>query len=110
MLVVEPQVVHQGPHSIFVGVTGRYSGFSRMCFNFAAMLDGLLNVNGGDSVLPSVHQFSSEPSQYSWEDDIGDTDLIEKGEGGEQRDPLMLLLFSFRQHTSLIFFVFLFSR
>ena len=35
----------------------------------AAMLDGLLNVDGGDSVLPFVLQFCSEPSQHLWEDD-----------------------------------------
>ena len=67
----------------------------------AAMLDGLLNVDGGDSVLPFVLQFYSEPSQYLWEDDTGDTHLIEQGEGGEQGDPLMPLLFSLGQHSAL---------
>ena len=67
----------------------------------AAMLDGLLNVDGGDSVLPFVLQFCSEPSQYLWEDDTGDTHLIEQGEGGEQGDPLMPLLFSLGQHSAL---------
>ena len=44
----------------------------------AAMLDGLLTVDGGDSVL-LVLQFHSEPSQYLWEDDTGDTHLILEG-------------------------------
>ena len=67
----------------------------------ATMLDGPLNVDGGDSVLPFVLQFYSEPSQYLWEDDTGDTHLIEQGEGGEQGDPLMPLLFSLGQHSAL---------
>ena len=66
----------------------------------AAMLDGLLTVDGGDSVLPFVLQFYSEPSQYLWEDDTGDTHLIHQGEG-EQGDPLMPLLFSLGQHSAL---------
>ena len=60
-----------------------------------------MNVDGGDSVLPFVFQFYSEPSQYLWEDDTGDTHLIEQGEGGEQGDPLMPLLFSLGQHSAL---------
>ena len=67
----------------------------------AAMLDGLLNVDGDDSVLPFVLQFYSEPSQYLWEDDTGDTHLIQQGEGGEQGDPLMPLLFSLGQRSAL---------
>ena len=64
-------------------------------------------VDGGDSVLPFVLQFYSEPSQYLWEDDTGDTHLIHQGEGGEQGDPLMPLLFSLGQHSrSPIFTVF----
>ena len=51
------------------------------------MLDGLLTVDGGDSVLLFVLQFYSEPSPYLWEDDTGDTHLIHQGEGGEL-DPL----------------------
>ena len=72
----------------------------------AAMLDGLLNVDGGDSVLPFVLQFYSEPSQYLWGDDTGDTHFIEQGEGGEQGDPLMPLLFSLGQHSALQFLQF----
>ena len=34
-------------------------------FSRAAMLDGLSTVEEGDSVLPFVLQFYSEPSQYS---------------------------------------------
>ena len=67
----------------------------------AAMLDGFLNVDLGDSVLPFVLQFYSEHSQYLWQDDTGDTHLIQQGEGGEQGDPLMPLLFSLGQHSAL---------
>ena len=67
----------------------------------AAMLDGLLNADGGDSVLLFVLQFFSEPSEYLWEDDTGDIHLIQQGEDGEQGDPLMPLLFSFGQHSAL---------
>ena len=64
-------------------------------------LDGLLTVDGGHSVLPFVLRFYSEPSQYLWEDDTGDNHLIHQGEGGEQGDPLMPLLFSLGQHSAL---------
>ena len=60
----------------------------------AAMLDGLLTVDGGDTVLLFVLQFYSEPSQYLWEDNTGDI---------EQGDPLMPLLFSLGQHSALQF-------
>ena len=40
-------------------------------------------------------------AQYLWGDDTGDTHLIEQGEGGEQGDPLMPLLFSLGQHSAL---------
>ena len=55
----------------------------------AAMLDGLSTVEGGDSVLPFVLQFYSEPSQYLWSDDCGVTHVVHQGEGGEQGDALM---------------------
>ena len=34
-------------------------------------------------VAPFVLQFSSEPSQYFWTDDCGDTHVIHQGEGSE---------------------------
>ena len=40
------------------------------------MLDGLQQVRGGDTVLPFVLQFHSDPSQHLWTDDCGDTHVI----------------------------------
>ena len=54
-------------------------------------------------VLPCllfVRLFYSSPSEYSWEDDGGEVHSIHQGEGGEQGDPLMPLLFSLGQHAA----------
>ena len=66
-----------------------------------SMLEGLRSIPGGDSVLPFVLQFYGNPSSYLWEDDSGDTHEIRQGEGGEQGDPLMPLLFALGQHRAL---------
>ena len=66
------------------------------------MLDGLLqSVEGGDAALPFVRQFYGTPSQYLWEDDDGSVHIIHQGEGGEQGDPLMPMLFALGQHQAL---------
>ena len=49
------------------------------------------------SVLPFVLQFHSDPSQYLWIDDSGDTH-----EGGEQGDALMPMLYALGQHGALL--------
>ena len=67
----------------------------------AAMLDGLSNVNGGDAVLPFVLQFHAQPSEYHWMDDYGRNHVIHQGEGGEQGDALMPMLYSLGQHAAL---------
>ena len=54
-----------------------------------AMLQGLMEVDGGDAALPFVRQFYGSPSMYWWTDDMGVTHEIWQGEGGEQGDPLM---------------------
>ena len=59
-----------------------------------AMLEGLRSVPGGDSALPFVVQFYGNPSSYLWEDDVGDVHEICQGEGGEQGDPMMPMLYS----------------
>ena len=46
--------------------------------------------------------FYGSSSQYPWEDDAGDALQIEQGEGCEQGDPLMPLLFALGQHRSLM--------
>ena len=65
------------------------------------MLLGLDKVVGRRQALPFVRLFYSEPSAYLWEDDAGTVHTIHQGEGGEQGDPLMPLLFSLGQPASL---------
>ena len=65
------------------------------------MLQGLGNMTGGAQVLPFVRLFHSLPSTHVWEDELGDPQLIPQGEGGEQGDPFMPLLFSLGQHSAL---------
>ena len=66
-----------------------------------AMLDGLRSVAGGDSVLPFVVQFCGNPSSHLWDDDDGETHEIRQGEGGEQGDPLVPMLYALGQHQAL---------
>ena len=66
----------------------------------AAMLDGLLNRVGGEA-LPFVRMFYGSPSSYMWEDADGVEHTIRQGEGGEQGDALMPLLFCLGQHSAL---------
>ena len=68
----------------------------------SAMLQGLLEVEGGGSVLPFVKQSYGSPSPYWWDDDEGVTHEIVQGEGGEQGDPLMLALYALGQHKALV--------
>ena len=66
-----------------------------------AMLRGLCRADGGESALPFVRMFYGEPSIYLWEGEGGTVHDIHQGEGGEQGDPLMPLLFSLGQHPAL---------
>ena len=65
------------------------------------MLRGLLRMENGDQVLPFVRCFYGRTSTYLWEDEVGDTQEIPQGEGGEQGDPLTPLLFSLGKHPAL---------
>ena len=65
------------------------------------MMDGLLQVEGGLATLPFVTMFYGTPSEYLWEDSSGVVHSIRQGEGGEQGDPMMPLLFSVGQHHAL---------
>ena len=56
----------------------------------------------GDQLIPFVRCFFGSPSTYLWEDEMGVTHEIPQGDGGEEGDPLMPLLFALRQHTSLV--------
>ena len=64
-----------------------------------AMLQALWDVS--PAALPFVRQFYGNPSRDFWEDDEGVVHEIDQGEGGEQGDPLMPLLFSLGQHAAL---------
>ena len=66
-----------------------------------AMLDGLRSVPGGNAALPFVLQFHGSPSSYLWDDDEGEMHEIKQGEGGEQGDALMPLLYALGQHQAL---------
>ena len=66
-----------------------------------SMLKGLRYVVGSNAVLPFVRLFYGRPSVYLWEDDLGTVHRIPQGEGGEQRDALMPLLFVVGQHQAL---------
>ena len=59
-----------------------------------AMLEGLGSVEGGPAAFSFVHMFCGRPSTYLWEDAEGTVHTINQGEGSEQRDALMPLLFS----------------
>ena len=65
-------------------------------------MEGLLHMEGGDQLLPHVRMFYSSPSTFLWEDEVGTVHPIHQGEGGEQGDPLMPLLFALGQHSSLV--------
>ena len=67
-----------------------------------SMLEGLHRMVDGDQMMLFVRLFYGSPSVCLWEDDMGDTHEIMQGEGGEQGDPLMPLLFSLGQHSALL--------
>ena len=70
-------------------------------FSRQAMLQGLMDLDGGSSALSFVALFCGTPSSYLWEDYCGRTHTILQGEGGEQGDAVMPLLFSLSQHSTL---------
>ena len=65
-----------------------------------AMLTGLAGVEGGAQVLPFVNLFYGQPS-YWLEDSMGTVHEVAQGEGGEQGDAMMPLLFALGQHPVL---------
>ena len=66
-----------------------------------SMLETLMRVEGGPAIMPFVRVFYGQPSSYLWEGDDGTVHHVEQGEGGEQSDPLIPLLFAFGQHAAL---------
>ena len=64
------------------------------------MLQGLANLC--PSALLFARQFFGSPSHYIWKDDAGVVRDIAQGEGGEQGDPMVPLLFSLGHHAALM--------
>ena len=67
----------------------------------SAMLSKLLEVPKLQGLIPFVRQSYAQRSCYIWEDDRGEKHLIWQGEGGEQGDPMMPMLFSLAIHNAL---------
>ena len=67
-----------------------------------AMLEGFLQMDGWNQIIPFVRMFHGSPSTYLWEDEMGTTQYIPQGEGGEQGDFLMPMLYALGQHGSLV--------
>ena len=65
------------------------------------MLGKLSRLPAANAILPFVRLSYAQPSMYAWESETGDTKMIPQGEGGEQGDPLMPLLFSLGIHDAL---------
>ena len=67
-------------------------------------MEGLAQFDGGAATLRAHVRF---PSKYLWDDDNGVTHTIPQGEGGEQGDAMMPLLFllgsmgQLKQHTGI---------
>ena len=66
-----------------------------------AMLQALMSIESGSAAIPFARMFYGQASTYLWEDNEGHVHRIEQGEGGEQGDPMMPLLFALGQHTAL---------
>ena len=67
----------------------------------SAMLGKLARLPKASEILPFVRLSYAQPSEYVWEDDEGTTHRVPQGEGGEQGDPLMPLLFALAIHDAL---------
>ena len=61
------------------------------------MLSGLRDMEDGAELLPFVSSFHGRPSTCLWEDELGVVHDIQQGEGGEQGDASMPMLFSLGQ-------------
>ena len=66
------------------------------------MFQGVADLPNADQLIPFISQFYEEPSTFVWEDKLGEVHTIRQGEGGEQGDPLMPLLFCLGQHRALV--------
>ena len=66
-----------------------------------AILRGLTRVYRGRSSTSVGTDVHGSPSEYLWEDEVGIVHRIPQGEGGEQGDAMMPLLFVLGQHEAL---------
>lgn len=66
----------------------------------SAMLRKLHQLDGAKAVLSFVRLSSAEPTKYVWTDAAGIDHFVAQGEGGEQGDPLMPLLFALGIHDA----------
>ncbi len=67
----------------------------------ASMLTKLYALPNTRFILPFVRMSYASPTRYRWHDDEGKGHDITQGEGGEQGDPLMPLLFALGIHDAL---------
>ena len=80
------------PRSTILSVdeVGAFDNISR-----AAIFQGVADMPHGEKLIPFI-------SRYLWENEVGENVDIFQGEGGEQGDPLMPMLFSLGQHKALV--------
>ena len=67
--------------NLSVDGVGGYDSISRN-----AMFQGVADMVDGEKIIPFVRQFYDSPSQFLWQDDMGEVHKVIQGEGGEQGD------------------------
>jgi hypothetical protein len=67
----------------------------------AEMSRKLSSLPHASAIIPFVRLSYAGPSKYQWIDDAGESHTILQGEGGQQGDPLMPLLFALGLHEAL---------
>ena len=65
------------------------------------MLRSLLNTPSAHQMIPFVMLAYGQESCYLWRDSAGNTHEVRQGEGGEQGDPLMPMLYALGQYPAL---------
>ena len=88
----------ENPETIILSVDGigAYDLISRN-----AIFQGVRDMVDGNKMIPFIRQFYGS-STFLWDDDFGEVHHVHQGEGGEQGDPLMPMLFSLGQHRGLV--------